>query len=143
MMKTEFSENILNMADEMAIKLYDRFSMSEASLFLRCSSDELIKLTRKNKISFIQVTSEQIEFFGFQLLEYLQSHIIIKNDIPSPAADLSEKLLRTKDVLELVGLSRSTIWRMQRSGTFPRSVNLSTNSVGWFYSDIMEWMRTR
>jgi len=143
MMKTEFSDNILDMADEMAIKPYDRFSISEAALFLRCNPEELIKLTRKNKISFIQVTSDKIEFFAFQLLEYLQNHIVIKNDVPAPSADDSERILRTKDVLELVGLSRSTIWRMQRSGTFPQCVNLSTNRIGWLYSDVMEWVRTR
>ena len=142
-MKTEITENIKNMADEMGINLYNRFSMSEAALFLRCNNEELTKLTKKNKISYIQVTSEQIEWFGFQLLEYLHKNIVIKQDKPIPETNTSERILKTDDVAELIGLSRTTLWRLQRSGAFPRSVNLSTNRVGWLYSDIMEWMKTR
>ncbi|MBI4474768.1 MAG: AlpA family phage regulatory protein [Acidobacteria bacterium] len=34
------------------------------------------------------------------------------------------KLLRIAQVRELTGLSRSTIWRLERSGQFPKRVNI-------------------
>ena len=74
-----FSDNMVEMANSMGISMYQRFSLLEASLFLRCSQDDIKKLTRHHKISFIQVTVEQIDFFGFQLLEYLLKSVVVKS----------------------------------------------------------------
>jgi len=42
-----------------------------------------------------------------------------------------------------VGLSRTTIWRLQRRGQFPRQVRLSPNRVGWLESEINAWIAAR
>ncbi|PYQ71873.1 MAG: transcriptional regulator [Acidobacteria bacterium] len=38
------------------------------------------------------------------------------------------------------GLSRSTIWRLERRGEFPRHRRISPNAVGWLEQEINEWM---
>ncbi len=53
------------------------------------------------------------------------------------------KILKPMDVTEKVGLSRVTIWRMERAGTFPKRVNLSPGRVGWKSDEIDEWIETR
>ena len=53
------------------------------------------------------------------------------------------KLLRTKTVAEMTGLSRMTIYRLESSGLFPRRIKLSRNSIAWRDEDINEWIRTR
>lgn len=53
------------------------------------------------------------------------------------------KLLRTKHVLELTGLSRMTIYRMEKSGSFPARRQLGTNSVAWIEDDVAAWVRER
>jgi len=38
------------------------------------------------------------------------------------------------------GKSRSTIWRWEKTGIFPRRRQLGPNSVAWLESDIQSWM---
>lgn len=143
MTQEPFPDNMVEMANNMGISMYQRFSTSEASLFLRCSIDDLMKLIRAHKISFIQVTKEQIDFFGFQLLQYLVENVVTKDTATSTPDTFPERIVRAKELHELTGLSRTTIWRMERKGEFPSRVPLSGNSVGWRYSEIMEWMKLR
>jgi prophage regulatory protein len=46
------------------------------------------------------------------------------------------KILRLKGVIEITGLSRATIYRRMRDNTFPMSVPLGPNTVGWFEHEI-------
>ena len=54
---------------------------------------------------------------------------------------MSERILRVKEVLELTGLSRSTLDRRIKAGTFPAGVKLGDRARGWRLSQIEEWMR--
>jgi prophage regulatory protein len=56
----------------------------------------------------------------------------------SPAVPL--RLLRFVEVRQRTGLSRSTIWRMERSGVFPRRVKVSVNVVAWREDEVTEWI---
>jgi prophage regulatory protein len=51
-----------------------------------------------------------------------------------------EKILRMRTVLDRTGLSRSTIYRKMRDGTFPRQVEISEHCRGWRESAINRWM---
>ena len=53
------------------------------------------------------------------------------------------QILRTHDVLELTGLSRTTIWRLERGGRFPMRFRLSENSVGWDRDEVLRWIESR
>jgi prophage regulatory protein len=50
------------------------------------------------------------------------------------------KILRTPDVLDVTGLSRATIWRKERAGTFPKRVRLGANAIGWRSDEIDKWL---
>ncbi len=52
-------------------------------------------------------------------------------------------ILRTKAVCGRTGLSRTTIWRLERSGIFPQRIRLGPNSVGWREAEIREWIESR
>jgi prophage regulatory protein len=54
-----------------------------------------------------------------------------------------EKMLRVQDVVEATGLSRTTIWRKLRAGTFPPPFELSENAIGWPEAAIIEWRSAR
>ena len=49
------------------------------------------------------------------------------------------RMLRTKEVLELTGWSRATIWRKVRSGDFPAPITLGPNSIAWPEDVIASW----
>ena len=51
-----------------------------------------------------------------------------------------EKILRMRTVLERTGLSRSTLYRKMRSGTFPNQVQLSEHCCGWRESAVNRWI---
>ena len=54
-----------------------------------------------------------------------------------------EKILRLQEVLEVVGLGRSSIYKSIADGKFPKQVKLGPRSVGWMESEIQEWIQQR
>ncbi|MBN2370138.1 MAG: AlpA family phage regulatory protein [Vicinamibacteria bacterium] len=54
-----------------------------------------------------------------------------------------ERIVREKECRALTGLSRTTRFDLERAGRFPRRIRLSARSVGWFESDVLEWMKSR
>jgi predicted DNA-binding transcriptional regulator AlpA len=52
-------------------------------------------------------------------------------------------LLPTNDILNITGLSRTTLWRLERAGKFPMRLRLSANRVGWRKDEVEEWIATR
>ncbi|MDY6944883.1 MAG: AlpA family phage regulatory protein [Pseudomonadota bacterium] len=55
----------------------------------------------------------------------------------APDANLtSDQVLKTRQVLQIAGCHRSTIYRRMRAGTFPRQ----HSSKGWRRSDIERWL---
>ena len=54
---------------------------------------------------------------------------------------MSDRFLRSKKLDEITGVSRTTRWRLERAGLFPRRRFLSANSVGWLESEIVAWVR--
>jgi prophage regulatory protein len=52
-------------------------------------------------------------------------------------------ILRTADVARITGLSRTTIWRLERQGRFPTRIRLGVNSVGWRDEEVQHWVESR
>lgn len=53
------------------------------------------------------------------------------------------RFLRITEVMHLIGLSRSQIYKMQGEGSFPHSIGLSKRAVAWSESAIRDWMASR
>ena len=53
------------------------------------------------------------------------------------------RLLRRRDVEIETGLSRATIYRQIKAGTFPRPRRIGVQAVAWPASDIEHWKRAR
>ena len=52
------------------------------------------------------------------------------------------KILRLPGVARLTGMSKGTIHRRYREGTFPRPLKLGVQSIGWRRKDIDEWLES-
>jgi prophage regulatory protein len=52
------------------------------------------------------------------------------------------QIYRTKDVLQITGLSRTTLWRWAKSGCFPAHIKLGNRNIGWVSTDIDEWIES-
>ena len=56
---------------------------------------------------------------------------------------LTLKLLRFPTVRERTGLSRSTIWRLERCGDFPKHRRISANVVAWVEEEVLSWIHSK
>ena len=52
------------------------------------------------------------------------------------------KILRLPEVAQLTGLSKPTIHRRYREGSFPRPVKLGANAIGWRLNEIEAWIES-
>lgn len=53
------------------------------------------------------------------------------------------KTVRMKEITKMLGLGRTTIYRLIVAGDFPPKVQLGKRSVGYFVKDINEWQQKR
>ena len=56
--------------------------------------------------------------------------------------DLNDRLVRTKDVVRLTSLSKSTIRRKVMNGQMPRPLDLGGGMKAWRTSDLEKWMKS-
>lgn len=55
--------------------------------------------------------------------------------------DTGDRILRIGTVLQVTGLSRSTLYRKVQRGEFPKQIKLSERCAGWRQSSVNAWMR--
>lgn len=60
-----------------------------------------------------------------------------------PFYELEDRILPWSQVKIICGLSRTTVWRMSKTGDFPACVQVSQNRVGWWQSELLAWKRAR
>lgn len=53
------------------------------------------------------------------------------------------KLMRLKDVMNVTGLSRAYLYKLQAEGLFPQSVSLVGRAVAWVESEVEDWIEER
>lgn len=53
------------------------------------------------------------------------------------------RFIRLHAVRDRTGLSRSTIWRLERRGDFPKHRRISLNAVGWLECEVDQWVLSR
>jgi prophage regulatory protein len=53
------------------------------------------------------------------------------------------RVLRQKQVLELLGISHSTLWEWVRKGRFPRPISLGPNTRAWLPEEIDQHLLAR
>ncbi len=56
---------------------------------------------------------------------------------------MTDRILRQKDVQDITGLSRSTIYRHVNAGTFPAPIQLTDRLIGWHSTIISDWVAAR
>ena len=51
------------------------------------------------------------------------------------------QFIRPRDVVEMIGVSRTTLWRMVQAGTFPRPVRITERNRGFLLEAVEAWMK--
>ncbi|MGK0235929.1 MAG: prophage regulatory protein [Psychroserpens sp.] len=52
----------------------------------------------------------------------------------------SDRLVKDQERKKITTLSRSQTWKLERTGSHPQRVQLSTNSVAWLLSDLFHFI---
>ena len=56
---------------------------------------------------------------------------------------MNDRIILEKERKQMTGISRSTAWRMEQKGEFPKRRKVSDGLVGWFESEINDWIASR
>lgn len=56
---------------------------------------------------------------------------------------MEREIWRIGKVMKATGLSRTTIWRMEKKGRFPGRVQISARNIGWYSDEIMDFVNQR
>jgi prophage regulatory protein len=64
----------------------------------------------------------------------------MKSELPSRP---EVRLVSPREAARLTSLSKSTLWRLSRAGSFPRAISLSPGRIAWRLSDVENWIATR
>jgi prophage regulatory protein len=59
------------------------------------------------------------------------------------ALPMSRTILRLPRLKAKTGLSSTTLWRRERSGDFPKKVELGGRAVGWYEDEVDAWLASR
>jgi predicted DNA-binding transcriptional regulator AlpA len=51
-------------------------------------------------------------------------------------------MLLEEQALDIIPVSRSTLWRLERAGKFPRATYISANRRCWYEDEIIRWQET-
>jgi prophage regulatory protein len=60
-------------------------------------------------------------------------------DRTSDLSSGTRRMMNEKQVLGIVPVSRTTLYRMEKAGRFPRSTYISANRRVWFEDEIAAW----
>lgn len=52
------------------------------------------------------------------------------------------RILRLGDIIRMTGLSKATLYRRIRAGSFPRPVRLGPRARGWREEEVRDWLET-
>jgi prophage regulatory protein len=55
----------------------------------------------------------------------------------------STRLIRLPDVLQLTGLSRSSVYRLEKEGRFVSRVRLGERATAWRFEEVKAWIEAR
>ncbi len=53
------------------------------------------------------------------------------------------RIIRLKEVMDLTGLARSTVYKYIAASEFPVPLSLGDRCVGWLESEVHEWILAR
>ncbi|MES2252474.1 MAG: AlpA family phage regulatory protein [Pseudomonadota bacterium] len=53
------------------------------------------------------------------------------------------QFIREPECFKITGLSRTTRWRLEKRGEFPKRCKISQNIIGWLASDLDTWISSK
>lgn len=118
-----------DVARDMEVALYRRYTETEAAKILGISEKELAQLRNEGRIAYLQLGDKAVGFFGCQVLTYLLECVVDADASPKPAQEPAAQsaqptvsavaeLISVEDTIALIGIGRTKLYEL-----------LSTNEI--------------
>ena len=109
---------------------------------------EQLSLKTQNTVRELQLLQRHIDQFKSQIIkrdisEQTRSRIpelALTTEQASKYSNHPNDLIRIKEVMQMTGLSRSSVYVQRNNGDFPSPIQLSSRSVAWVRSDVEAWV---
>ncbi|ARD46603.1 AlpA family phage regulatory protein [Colwellia sp. PAMC 21821] len=72
-----------------------------------------------------------------QLLHSKQTNTSLNSDL------CYDRIVKEAEREKITAISRSQAFQLERKGQFPKRVKLSSHSVGWRLSSLLDWVSSR
>lgn len=116
-------------ARDMEVALYRRYTETEAAKILGISEKELAQLRNEGRIAYLQLGDKAVGFFGCQVLTYLLECVVDADASPKPVQEpvaqsvqptvsAVAELISVEDTIALIGIGRTKLYEL-----------LSTNEI--------------
>jgi predicted DNA-binding transcriptional regulator AlpA len=63
-------------------------------------------------------------------------------EMPNVDGETPRRMLTVKEVLDIVRVGRTTLYRLERDGNFPRSTYVSANRRVWYADEVIDWQKS-
>ncbi|MFH5884690.1 helix-turn-helix transcriptional regulator [Halalkalibaculum sp. DA3122] len=87
-----------------------------------------------------KVIREELEEFKQEVIHAINSK---SQNVTENGNKPESRIIRPKELANMLSISISTIYKMQGDGQLPAKVKISSHAVGWLRSDIEEWLSSR
>ncbi len=119
-------DTLMEMAQDMNVALYRRYGEAAAAKLLGFSVDQLNDLRTHGKIGFLDLSDNQVSFFGYQLLTYLLGCIVPPDSkprekpVPAPstsksAATVDAELISVDDAIAQLAIGKTKFYDLLKS----------------------------
>ncbi len=77
------------------------------------------------------------------LVERLRREGKSQSAVDIPRFTGATRFIRPSEITSITGLSKGTIYRLEKLGLFPKRVLIGISAVAWDYSAVKSWMESR
>lgn len=122
--KSEATQAMLReVARDMEVGLYRRYSEPEAAKILGISEKELAQLREEGRIAYLRLGDKAVGFFGCQVLTYLLECVVAVDASSKPVQEPSAQparptvsaaaeLISVEDTIALMGIGRTKLYEL-------------------------------
>lgn len=100
----------------------------------------------------VQIPGVLVDLIAQRVATVVVAELLRRQPKPRPqqvqVAELSEPrvpqtFIRLKELVQRIGVGRSTVYKWIEEGSFPKPVHLGPHAVAWLVTDIVEWEQSK